>query len=198
MTSGRGARAGIVDTVLRDWRRIVLIVLITSVVVWMLGAAQPPRYRASTLAAVAPRSGTLEPGDFLRSLEVLERNTVVMTVAALATTRSMHTRVGASSAVDIDSEVVPETNLFRITVEGGNASRTAAIANRVRELLSVETRAMYRYYEVTAVTPATIPDDPFQTRSKLALAAGPVLGLGLGIASALLRRWRAHRGATGP
>ncbi|HEX6083723.1 MAG TPA: hypothetical protein VF266_04305 [Thermoanaerobaculia bacterium] len=179
---------------LRDWKRVLLTTVAVTAIAWSLAAMQPRRYRASVLASVGPLTETLEPNELLRSVEVLERRTVVGTVAALATTPATRARVAVASGYRVEPAVLPNTNLFRVDVEGENAAQTAAIANRFPDVLNAQTRAMYKYYGVSMISPAATPDAPFSPRTGRAIAAGFAIGLFLGLLAAFAPAWRAaHR-----
>lgn len=175
--------------ILRDWKRVALITAAVTAIAWMLASMQPSRYRAHTLAAVAPLAGALQTTDYLRGLEVLERRTVVTTIAALASTAQTRARAGAAPGYEIAATVVANTNLFRVEVEGADAARTAAVANRVTQLLSAQTTAIYKYYGVTTIAAAVPPSEPFEARSPRVIAAGAIVGLLLGF----LASYASHR-----
>lgn len=176
---------------------ILAVTFITAGIAWMLTALQPDRYRAGALAAVAPLGASLEPNEVLRGVEVLERRTVVATIAALASTDSMRNQVSAGKDYDVEAVVLPNTNLFRVDVTGPNAAQTATIANRVPGLLSKQTQAMYKFYGVTMVSPATTPTESSVPRTGRAIATGLLIGLFLGLLAAFYRDSRAAlRGTT--
>lgn len=179
----------------RDWKRIALITLAAMLFAWILSSMQPPRYRARALAAVAPLQEGLQANDYLRGLEVLERRTVVTTVAALATSATTRAQVAAGADYEIDATVVPNTNLFSVDVEGSDPRIVAAAANRIAQLMSVQTRAMYKYYGVTTIAPAVAPAAPIPARPVPALAAGLVVGLMLGLLAAAASYWRRGQAA---
>lgn len=191
----RPAAAPIAHVMLRDWKRVLLTTIAVTAIAWSLAAMQPRRYRASVLASVAPITEALEPNELLRSVEVLERRTVVGTVAALATTPATRARIGVASGYRVEPAVLPNTNLFRVDVEGENAAQAAAIANRFPAVLNAQTRAMYKYYGVSLVSPAATPDAPFSPRTGRAVAAGFAIGLFLGLLAAFAPAWRAARRA---
>ena len=180
----------------RDTRRFILIVLAAGVVGWLVAYMQTPVYEASALAAVAPRGDQLQANELLRGMEVLERRTIVETIAALARTPRTREQVAAASGYTIQAAVVPNTNLFRVNVQGRNAATAAAIANRVPQSLSAQAQAVYKYYEVTIVSPATKPTEPFRPRPALAVAAGLVTGIFLGILAAYVTQRRYARAGT--
>jgi uncharacterized protein involved in exopolysaccharide biosynthesis len=180
-----------------DWKRVALITIIVTAIAWALAAVQPRRYRASALASVVPLASALEPNELLRGMEVLERRQVIATLAALASTPTTRSRVAAGTSV-IDAVVLPNTNLVRIDVEGGNSAQVTNVANRVPAILDEESRAMYRYYVVTLVSPATRPLAPFFPRVGRAIVAGAAIGLFLGLFAVYAQRWRAALRGSAP
>ena len=187
------APAPISRVMLRDWKRVVLTTVAVTAVAWSLAAMQPRLYRASVLASVSPLAETLEPNELLRSVEVLERRTVVGTVAALAATPVTRARAAVARGYAVEATVLPNTNLFRVDVEGENAAQAAAIANRFPDILNAQTRGMYKYYGVTLISPAVAPTEPFSPRTGRAVAAGFAIGLFLGLLAAYAPAWRAAR-----
>jgi capsular polysaccharide biosynthesis protein len=180
--------------IVRRWKRIALVTVAVTAIAWSLAALQPPRYLASCLASVGPLANAMQANELLRSVEVLERRTIVATVAALASTSVTRGRVGAGRDYEIRAVVLPNTNLFRIEVEGGNALQTTAIANRVPAVMSAQTEALYKYYTVVVISPAIAPDAPFLPRTGRAIAAGLLIGLFLGLVAALADLSRFARG----
>lgn len=182
----------------RNWKLIALITMAVTGLAWISAAMQPSQYRATALAAVAPLADMLQANEVLRGVEVLERRTVVATIAALASTAATRTQAAAVTGYEIEAEVLPNTNLFRVNVQGRDAAEAAAIANRVPGVLSAQTRAMFKYYGVTMVSPATSPSSPFLPRPGRAVAAGLLLGLLLGFLAAYVMEWRTARRGTAP
>ena len=170
------------------WKLIAAVAAACTLIALAIAAMQPRRYQATAVAAVAPAADTLSASEVLRGVEVLERRTVVATVAALASTTSVRDLAapGETGDFSVNATVMPNTNLFRIAVDADDAARAAAIANRIPALLSEQTRAMFRYYVVTTVSPATQPGEPFSPRLGRAAATGLVIGLLLGLIAAFI------------
>lgn len=171
------------------WRLIAGTMAAGMLLAWIFAAMQPKRYRASAVAAVAPLSEALSSTDLLRGVEVLEGRTVVATVAALAGTPATRQQVfqdqTGSSDTTIAAVVLPNTNLVRVDVEAGDPARAAEVANRVVSRLSAQTRAMYRLYGVTPVSPASSPSEPISPRVARTIMAGLLIGLAFGAAAAM-------------
>lgn len=189
------SEAGLSRLIALHWKLIAAIALATTGIAWLVAVVQTPTYRATALAAVAPLSAQLPANEVLRGVEVLERRTVIATVAALASTDATRTQAAAGSGYGIEAAVLPNTNLFRVNVEGSDGAEAVAIANRVPAVLSKQTEAMYKYYGVTVVSPAGSAS-PFRPRQGRAVAAGLLIGLFLGLLAAYaMQRRAAGRGS---
>jgi uncharacterized protein involved in exopolysaccharide biosynthesis len=172
-----------------------LVAAAVTLLAWLAAAVQPKRYRAAAIAAVTPLSANLSSADVIRGVDTLERRVVVSSLAALAGAPVTQRQTRAGDDYAIAALVLPNTNLFRIEVEGPEPKRTAAIANQVPTILGAQARAMYRLYSVTLVSEATAPSQAALPRVGRALAAGFVLGAFLGVAVAWLLD---RRGASAP
>lgn len=166
----------------RQWKTVVLITAASTLLAWLFAFVQPDVYRAASIAAVTPLTEGLDAEEVLRGVDTLERRTLVATIAALASTPVTRRQAagGAFEDYEIDAIVLPNTNLLRVTVEGADANRVAAIANRIPEIIAPQTRAMYKLYGVTIVSPATPPEQPALPRVGRTVAAGLLLGLIVG------------------
>ena len=172
--------------VARHWKVAALVAAAVTLLAWLAAAVQPKRYRATSIAAVAPLVEKLGPADLIRGVDTLERRVVVSSLAALAGAPVTQRSAQASDDYAITALVMPNTNLFRIEVEGPDPKRTAAIANAIPGILGAQAQAMYRIYGVTLVSDASVPSTAALPRVGRALAAGLVLGAFLGVAVAWL------------
>jgi hypothetical protein len=176
-----------------NWKLVAAFALVCGGIGWTIAATQPPRYRASATAALAPLPTGLQANEFLRGVEVLERRTVVVTVAALASTPATRALVGAGAHDVIEAVILPNTNLVRVDVAGTDPARVTAIANRVPAVLHRESVTMFKYYGVTMVSPASRPEAPFLPRPRRALVAGILIGLFVGLLTAWAMSRRSAR-----
>ncbi|MEA2571197.1 MAG: hypothetical protein QOI24_3198 [Acidobacteriota bacterium] len=168
------------------WQIVVVATVVVTLSAWALAELQPKRYRAVAIAALMPNEA-LQTGDLLRTVDSLERRNIIATVAVLATTPLTHAQVLASLPPQdsqgeyiIDSRVMPNTNLFRIEVEGDDPARAAELANRVPKIIAAQTLQMYKVYGITTVSAATPPAEPSTPRVGRTIAAGFILGLLIG------------------
>jgi hypothetical protein len=183
------------SAVARHWKVAALVAIVVTLLAWLAAAVQPKRYRATSIAAVAPLAEMLSATDLIRGVDTLERRVIVSSLAALAGAPVTQRQTRAPRDYAISAVVMPNTNLFRIEVEGPDPRRAAAIANEVPSVLGAHARAMYRLYGVTLVSEAAAPSNPALPRVGRALAAGLVLGAFLGAAVAWLLD---RRGASRP
>ncbi|HEX8618825.1 MAG TPA: hypothetical protein VF911_14675 [Thermoanaerobaculia bacterium] len=175
----------VVRAVVRHWHIVLLTAAATALLAWLFSAVQPKRYRVTAIGAVAPMVENMDPTDVIRGVDSLERRVIISTVAALASSPAIrHSALGSTHGYRIDSSVVPNTNLFNITVEGENPQQVAAIANRIPSLLAQPTTAMYKLFRVSLISPASPPDEPVLPRTSRAAIAGLMLGVLLGVALA--------------
>ena len=168
-----------------------LIAAAVTLLAWLAAAVQPKIYRATSIGAVTPITGQLSTSDVIRGVDTLERRVIVSSLAALAAAPVTNRQTRAGDDYSIVAAVMPNTNLFRIDVEGPDPKRAAAIANQVPSVLGLQAQAMYRFYGVNLVSDASAPSSPAAPRVGRAVAAGLVLGVLLGAAAAwLLERRR--------
>jgi uncharacterized protein involved in exopolysaccharide biosynthesis len=172
----------------RRWGTIAAIAILATVLAWIAAAMQPKKYRAIAMGAVTPIA-ELTSSEMIRGVDTLERRVVVASVAALASAPAT-THAAQAGNYDVTAIVLPNTNLFNIEVEGANPREAAAIANRVTPILSRQSRAMFRVYGVTLLSPAPVPSAPVLPRVGRAAATGLFFGILIGIAVAYLLHQR--------
>ncbi len=177
------------------WRVVLLVAVVSMLIAWTVAMFQPRRYRATALIAITPVTAGLPPYEVLRSVEILQHPMVLASVATLASTPPVAQRAqeglgGRGDAYATSATVLPNTNLIRVEAEGKDAATAAAIANRLATVLGAETRALYRVYGATTVSPAVRPPAADRPRVARAAASGLVFGflLGPAIAYALARK----------
>jgi len=173
-----------------------LVLAVTAVAVavaWGLTARENPTYQASASLVVTPNTEVEDITDLLRSLETLERRTVVATFARLP--GSPETRDAAAQRMGLEPRdlryywvggaVVPNTNIVRIDVYGPEAERTAAVANAVARVVRREARHLYQIYSLREVARAEPPSRPVRPDLQRNLLVAGILGLFLGLLAAL-------------
>ena len=182
---GRALRSG--------WWIVLLFILLAAGVTALVTSRQRVVYESSAMLVVTPTSETSDPGDVMKSLETLERLTVIATFARIPGTLEMRELVAARlnmdarriSAYRIHGSVVPNTNIIRIDSEGPDPKIAAAMSNAAAELTTREARSLYRVYTMRTLARATPPRRPRFPDPRRNYLAGAAIGAFLGIAAAL-------------
>jgi capsular polysaccharide biosynthesis protein len=155
---------------------------------------QTPTYRGSATLVLVPSAAIKDGPDLLRSLETLERRTVIATFAQIPSTERIRVAAARDVALPPDSLgyylsqafVIPSTNLIRIEVEGPDPARTAVFANALASTTMAEAKAMYRVFEMTPLAAAVRPTVPVAPNPRRAIALAAILGAFLGIVATYL------------
>lgn len=183
---GRWLRAGL-------W--IVPLVLALAVgTASVVTSRQTPTYRSSATLVLVPSAAIPDGPELLRSLETLERRTVIATFAQIPSTERIRGAAARDVVLQPDSLgyylsqafVIPNTNIIRVEVEGPDPARTAAFANALATTTAAEAKAMYRVFEMTPLAAAVRPTVPVAPNPRRAIALAAILGLFLGIAATYL------------
>lgn len=172
----------------RWWVPAVTLAIGVAAGLW-LTSREPQVYRASAMLAVVPNSSIQGDADVLRSLDALERRTLLATFARLPGTPETHAVVAEQIERDardvarhrIGASVLPNTNIIRIDVDGPDPDLAAQIANAAGEVVAGEARSLYRIYTMRPIAAAQAPPRPIHPDpGRNSLAAG-VLGLFIGV-----------------
>jgi capsular polysaccharide biosynthesis protein len=153
---------------------------------------QEPVYKASTKVVVIPNEEVRDAGDVIRSLDTLDRRSVVATMADLPETREM--RAAAQEMLGLsDSErrslrvrtaVLPNTNIIRIDVHGPDPAAAARFANAVASVTRDRAARLYRIYEMQTLEAATERRSPVHPNPRRNYTVAAILGVLLGLAAA--------------
>ena len=162
-------------------------------VAWIWTSRAPRIYQSSSTLVVVPSSDVKETSDVLRSLETLERRSVIATFARIPGTAETREAIRTTLALQreavgayrLNGSVLPNTNAIRVEAEGPDPQLAARIANAAAEITAREASALYRIYsmrQLAAAVPAHRPVRPEPIRNALAAA---ILGLFIGALAAL-------------
>jgi uncharacterized protein involved in exopolysaccharide biosynthesis len=192
----RTAADDVLRALVRHWLLALLVAAGITILATLAASVQPKRYTAEAVGAVVLLPAAMSTSETLHGVDTLDRRVVIASIAALAETPAIRQQVHAASDDAVSSIVLPSTSLFRVSVEGRDPRRVVAIANAIPHALSPQARAMYAIYDVTTVSPATVPEKPSRPRMERAAFAGLLLGVFCGVVAAYLadRRVRAPAG----
>ncbi|MFQ5791740.1 MAG: YveK family protein [Acidobacteriota bacterium] len=182
-------------SVLRRQRWVTLLVLaitIGSTVFFTI--RQTPVYSASTMVAVTPNSRAQGTSEIIRSLDTLDRRTVIATMARIPPTREAREAAAARLQLSpgdlrgysVRAAVLPNTNIIKIDVEGPEPQRAAELANAIAQITHQESRRMYRIYKMQTLSAAVAGRHPIYPSPQRNYMAGTILGLFLGVGAAFV------------
>lgn len=167
---------------------------------WAATSRQTPLYRATASLVVTPTSAINEPSDIVRSLETLDRRSVIATFARIPGSASARAAVAAKLGLQpalpgwrVEGSVLPNTNIIRIDAEGPEPARAAEVANASAEVTANEARSLYRIFTMRWLSTASVPSRPAEPDLRRNLLVAAAVGLLLGVLGAMgLQRLRAH------
>lgn len=175
------------------WWVIVALVIASLAAARVFTARQTPVYRATASSTVIPAAQVKEAGELLRSLETLERRTLVATFAMLAGSRETRQEAvsmlglesGALSGYRVAAAVAPNTNVIRINVEGADAGRASDLANAVAQVTASRSSELYRLYTLRPLDSAIPAESPAYPNGKRNAVVAAIIGLFLGLTGAV-------------
>ena len=170
------------------WVPVVMLGVSVAAGLWWT-SLQPRTYRASAMLAVVPNSSVQADADILRSLDALERRTLLATFARLPGTKE--TKTAVASALQLDARrltayqfggsVLPSTNIIRIDVDGPDPGLAARLANAAGEVAGAEARSLYRIYTLRPIAAAATSMRPIHPDPRRNSFAAGVVGLFVGV-----------------
>ncbi len=181
------------QAVRRHWWVVLLIPPLAVGSAAFFTSKQTPVYRAVTTTVITPVYAMQGGDNIMRSLETLERRTVVATFANIPSLRETRDTTAIQLGLApqelrgyrINASVVPSTNMIRIAAEGPDRRRVAEVANAAAQVTENEARRMYRIFAMKtleAAVPASRPIYPNPVRNYF---VSGILGLFLGLALAV-------------
>lgn len=189
-----------VTTLRKRWWWVALCAVLGGTAGYLYSAQQPDQYRSTASAYVSVTRGEtasdfVQGSTYSQSLVLsytrLARLPVVLQpviddLGLDTTPKALATSVSADADLD--------TVIIEISTVSTSPGEAQAIAASVMENLTVAVADLSprssdgsRAVRLTTVAPASLPTVPFAPNTKMTTAAGLVLGLGLGVALALLR-----------
>ncbi|HSD30053.1 MAG TPA: hypothetical protein VLL75_22325 [Vicinamibacteria bacterium] len=177
----------------------VVAALVASAIVT---ARQERVFRASTTLVVTPTSEVEGAGDILRSLETLERRSVIATFARIPSTPGARAAAAERLARQpselrdyrVEGSVLPSTNILKIDVEGPDGDLAASLANALATATKDEVRNLYRIFTLKVLAEAAAPSRPVRPDPRRNYVVAAICGLLLGVAAAVVaERWRGGR-----
>jgi len=175
----------------QGWWITLLVLTLSLGSTGFLTSRQPRIYHASATIVVTPNTGVEGTADILRSLETLERRSVIATFAKIPSTRE--TREAAAKRLGleagglrdyrIEAFVLPNTNIIKVDVEGPDGQAVADVANAAAGVTREEVRRMYRIYTTKTLAEAVRATRPIHPDPRRNYVLAGILGAVLGVAA---------------
>ena len=184
----------------KNWWLILLTAMTALTVSLAISYAAVPQYRSVARFIIIPSSTLTSGADVVRSLDTLDRRSVVATYAEVM--NSSRILEGSADFLGLDAtEIIkdysiqavdlPDSSVLELTVSGPNPALAAQLANAIGLQSITFTRSLNLIYELnfldTAI-PAELPFSPEPLRDGLvALVLGTALGGFLAVVSEQIR-----------
>lgn len=182
--------------ILRNWWLLLLTAVTAAIAAFYITAALPAQYRSSTRLIISPNLDVVDgSSDLLRSLDTLDRATIVSTYAEILASAEIRNRAreamqlppGALEGYTVNAVRLPEANVLEISVTGDDRGRVQALAEAVANAGIPYIEETYPVYNLSLLEPATAPSSPISPKPERNAAVAFVLGAAVGALLALIR-----------
>ncbi len=173
----------------RGWWVIVLTALVALSVSLGISYASVPQYQATASFVLSPGELLLNGPDVVRSLDTLDRPSVVATYAEVMNSRRILEESAAFlglQTIDLEEDytilavVLPESSVLQLTVSGPNPQVCAAVANTIGYQSIAFARRLNQVYDLEFLDTAVPPLLPFSPVPLRDASLAFVIGLAVG------------------
>ena len=179
----------VIRMVKRSWWIVVLALVGVFASTAFFTFTQTPIYRAITTLIISTDQSVTDVNDVVRSLDSLDRRSVVATYAKIPSSQTVIGRAQQQLKLtpsqiqlhQISTLVVPDTMIVAVSVEGPDPRLTAALANAVAEEAKNYAKDFFGIYKLRVLDPAAQPRRPMRPEIPRNLVTGALLGLLLGV-----------------
>lgn len=179
----------------RGWWIILLTMLAAVTAAVVATSRMPAQYQSLSRYVVGPNADLVQDTDLLRSLDTLERGTIIATYAEIfgseSVTSAAHQEIqlAKQAAEDylITSYGLPETNILVISVRGTDPNMVMKLNQAVANQGLAYIETLNQVYSLNLLDAPQQPDAPVGPDQLRNVGIALVLGIGLGGMLALLR-----------
>jgi capsular polysaccharide biosynthesis protein len=172
----------------RGWWIVSITALSAFVIALAASWTTTPIYRTSSQYIVSPNNILIEDSDLFRSLDTLDRRSIITTYAEVFSSKRMFDAAAATalfagtdlSGYRVTAVVLPETNILEVSIEGSNPEMIAALANAIGQHSVEYIRSLYQIYDISLLDVAEAPTRPISPTPLKDAGVAIVLGLFLG------------------
>jgi len=179
----------------KNWWLILLTAMTALTVSLAISYAATPQYRAVARFIIIPSSSLTSGADVVRSLDTLDRRSVVATYAEVMNSSRILEGSTNFLSLDINSIIkdytiqavdLPDSSVLELTVSGPNPILAAQLANAIGFQSITFTRSLNLIYELNILDTAVPPELPFSPEPLRDGVVALVLGMAVGGVLAVL------------
>jgi len=179
----------------RGWWIILLTVLVAVAAAMFATSRMPAEYQSLSRYVVVPNADLVQDTDLLRSLDTLERGTIIATYGEIfgsdsvtsAALQELQITKQAAESYLITSYGLPETNILVISVRGTNPNTVMKLNEAVANQGLAYIETLNQVYSLNLLDAPQQPEAPFGPDQLRNVGIALALGIGLGGLLALLR-----------
>jgi uncharacterized protein involved in exopolysaccharide biosynthesis len=179
----------------RGWWIILLTTIVTVSVASVATSRAPQEYRSTSSYVIGPNAELVQDTDLLRSLDTLDRGTILATYAEIfgssrvssAALQEAQLTGRTTEAYIITSYGLPETNILVISVRGPDPNMVMKLNEAVANQGFAYIETLNQVYSLNVLDAPQRPDAPVGPDPLGNIGIALVLGIGLGALLAFLR-----------
>jgi diguanylate cyclase (GGDEF)-like protein len=193
------------QVMLKGWWLILPAILISVSSAWLVTYSQTPIYRSTATFVVSPSSSFSTLNETLRGLDSLsKRDGIMSTYVEIATSstvlnaacQDMGLAEDQLEHLAVSSELVPLTNIIKITAESDDPLIAKTCADTVGQETIAYVKNLYEIYDMKPLDPAYVPQSPAKPQKAHNLILATLLGSVVGVGSAFLLHYLRSPGET--
>lgn len=182
----------------RGWWAIVLTAGVAVAATMLLTAREPAVYQAVVEMATTPNTGVETDRDVLDAIELLDRRSLIATLARVPTTEEVRREAaqrigwaaGQAERFHIVTRLEPYTFIVRVEVSGPDQDQALQLANSVAWVSRRESHGLYRLFSLREIGSAR-PEGEVHPEPGQNLVVAAILGIFAGLIGTML--WTSHR-----
>lgn len=156
--------------------------------------SQTPLYRTSATFIVSPSASVGQFSEIMRSLDTLSgRQGIKATYVEIPKSARIRESVFQEmkltreqrAHLTVQSELIPSTNIIKITVESNDPLIAKACADLIGQKTKEYIKELYETYDLYPLDTAYVPSSPFKPQKTQNLFLATLLGFGIGVGGAL-------------
>jgi diguanylate cyclase (GGDEF)-like protein len=181
--------------ILRGWWLILLAILISVGSALLITYNQTRIYRTSATFVISPSASLGSTSEVFRSLDFTKsREGIMTTYVEIVTSNTilgavyeeMELTEAQREHLYVEGEIIPSSNVIRITVEADDPLIAKTCADLVGQKTIEYTKTLYEVYDLKPLDPAYVSYSPVNLRTTQNLIVAALLGSVVGVGSAFL------------